>query len=688
MARGVWRRAAGAVAAMLALGVVMALRDELGEPVEAAVGSQFNPGFIVTDQNFFDKDAMSAAQIQAFIASKEPTCAAGYTCLKDYRVDTPSEPANLRCAAYPGAPAELASTIIYKVAQTCGISPKTILVTLQKEQGLVTSPHPSQAAYRAAMGADCPDTPTGCQSNFGFFLQVREGARSYKAYADVSSYPVGQTSAILYSPTYTACKDGNGTPLRKDVFVQNEATHALYVYTPYTPDPNVLQQQYLYTGVPNDPCASYGNRNFWVYWSDWFGSPTNNNAPYGEVTAETTTQAALTVSGWGVDPDTSAPIPVKIYVDGTVVATVTANGTDPATQQKYTYYGPSHAFTAVVPNVAPGIHQVCAQGQNIAGPGSANTFDCRYIGVPGCGVSVTCPAVDRVQAADRFAQSIQISQQAFPSHAPVVFITTGLNFPDALSAAPAAAQAGGPLLLTDGSTVSSDLAAEIRRLAPSRIVVVGGPAAVSDRVVSSLTQIVPNTVRIGGADRFEVSRNVATTFFPHATSGYVVTGLNFPDALSADSVASAQKRPVILVNPSQAVDAPTSALITGSGMTALTIVGGTAVVPTAYETALARLVSVTRLAGADRFDTSHLANTAVYPAPAHVYVATGLNFPDALAGAVLAAKNGAPLYLTQTGCMSRPLFSDVFAAHTTRVSLLGGTSALGPDVARFVPCSG
>ncbi|TAL43643.1 MAG: peptidoglycan-binding protein, partial [Salinibacterium sp.] len=205
---------------------------------------------------------------------KVPSCASGYTCLKSYRQTTRSIAADPMCAAYTGAENETAATIIYRVAQSCGISPKVILVMLQKEQGLITSTAPSSYKYRSAMGAGCPDTAACDSAYYGFFNQVRYGAYLLKRYTQpvgtgpgtawTSRYdlskPVGQISQILYHPN-TAC----GT---KSVLIANQATHSLYLYTPYTPNAAALAAGY---GIGNS-CSAYGNRNFFQYYTDWFGS--------------------------------------------------------------------------------------------------------------------------------------------------------------------------------------------------------------------------------------------------------------------------------------------------------------------------------------------------------------------------------------------------------------------------------
>jgi hypothetical protein len=232
-------------------------------PAAAATASDFNPGNIISDATFYNSSSMSSAQIQAFIDAKVSSCST--TCLENYRMTTPTVAANSRCGPYNGVQSQLASDIIYNVAVACGINPQVLIVLLQKEQGLVTSTGPSVGAYTWATGYGCSDTSACVATYSGFFNQVYDAAhqfRTYQATPTSWSYRAGRYNSILFSPT-ASC----GT---SSVYIQNQATAALYIYTPYQPDAAALANLYG-TG---DGCSSYGNRNFWRYFSDWFGSPT------------------------------------------------------------------------------------------------------------------------------------------------------------------------------------------------------------------------------------------------------------------------------------------------------------------------------------------------------------------------------------------------------------------------------
>lgn len=241
-----------------------AVFDSAPTPASAATGSDFRAGSIISDALFFDGHAMTAGDVEQFLVARRPDCAAGYTCLKDYAMATTSQAATAGlCAAYQGSASQTAAEIIAAVGEACGVSQKVLLVTLQKEQGLVTSRAPTSAQYRTAMGYGCPDTAPCDALYYGFFNQVYRAARQFKLYAanpTSYSYRAGRYNQILFNPN-AGCSSAS-------VYIENQATAGLYNYTPYQPDASALANLYG-TG---DACAAYGNRNFWRDYTDWFGS--------------------------------------------------------------------------------------------------------------------------------------------------------------------------------------------------------------------------------------------------------------------------------------------------------------------------------------------------------------------------------------------------------------------------------
>ena len=234
-------------------------------PANAANGATFNPGNIISDSLFYDGGALTGNQVETFLQSKVPRCASGFACLKDYTQSTPNMSGDSFCpGGYVGSGSERAADIIAKVGLSCNISQRALIVLLEKEQSLVSLTNPSSARYNSATGFGCPDTAPCDPSVGGFFYQVYYAARQFQNYAHNPTrwnYQAGRVNNILYSPL--SCGSA-------PVFIQNKATAGLYIYTPYQPNAAALSNLYG-TG---DVCSTYGNRNFWRIFTDWFGPTT------------------------------------------------------------------------------------------------------------------------------------------------------------------------------------------------------------------------------------------------------------------------------------------------------------------------------------------------------------------------------------------------------------------------------
>jgi len=146
--------------------------------------------------------------------------------------------------------------------------------------------------------------------------------------------------------------------------------------------------------------------------------------------------------------------------------------------------------------------------------------------------------VRRIGGADRYETAAQLSSEFFDAATDTVYIATGLNFPDALAAVPAAGRRGAPILLVSDS-VPASVARELERIRPSRVFILGGPAAVGEGVeaeIQSITGVTPT--RLGGANRYGTAVLVSKDAFgPEVTTVFVAPGTNYIDALIAGPVA-------------------------------------------------------------------------------------------------------------------------------------------------------
>lgn len=253
--------------AILVFAAVLASSFALAAPQrgEAISPADWRAGNIISDQVFYNANTMTAQNVQDFLNLKGGSCVAGERpCLKDYRADTPGTAVEAGlCAGIGPISSASSAQIIYQVARACGVNPQVLVVLVQKESGLVSGTRPTAKQYNAATGFGCPDFQACNSQYYGLFNQVYRAARQFKVYAQSPTrygYQAGRQNSILFNPD-RACG-------ASDVFIENQATANLYIYTPYQPNAAAVAN----LGGTGDACSAYGNRNFWRLFNDWFGS--------------------------------------------------------------------------------------------------------------------------------------------------------------------------------------------------------------------------------------------------------------------------------------------------------------------------------------------------------------------------------------------------------------------------------
>lgn len=237
----------------------------------------FSAGNIISDYVMSDYSSMTESQIQSFLKSKNSCNDSDFS--KIHKIDgavgyyygtNGTYTYNIRyghfvCMADDTFDGETAAHIIWQAAQDYKINPQVIIVLLQKEQGLITDTYPNNVQYRSATGYACPDT-AACDSQFyGIKNQIRKAASLFRNVLDGgwTNYPVG-ANYIQYNPS-ASC--GGSV-----VTIENRATSALYRYTPYQPNSAALA-----AGWGTATCGAYGNRNFYNYFTSWFGTTSGPN---------------------------------------------------------------------------------------------------------------------------------------------------------------------------------------------------------------------------------------------------------------------------------------------------------------------------------------------------------------------------------------------------------------------------
>lgn len=298
----------------------------------------------------------------------------------------------------------------------------------------------------------------------------------------------------------------------------------------------------------------------------------------------------------------------------------------------------------------------------------------------------------RVAGGDRYRTAIEASKRAYPNGASAVVIATGENFADALGGAALAGAVNAPLLLTRRGILPPDVRKEIQRLKASHAYILGGNGAVNydayRDIEAALVGATKRVNRIEGKNRYETAYNVAEWTIDILGAGYsgdvfVATGANFPDALGASPVAASAGVPVLLADPKA------KGIAVPAGVETATITGGTSVVSAAIMSSLEGALGkgkVTRIAGNDRFDTAaqvaQLGVDKYHMRWNGTGVATGMNFPDALAGGAMLGRFGSVMLLTRPNTLS-PQAEQKLSANAKDIEavfFLGGVQTVHENV--------
>lgn len=300
-----------------------------------------------------------------------------------------------------------------------------------------------------------------------------------------------------------------------------------------------------------------------------------------------------------------------------------------------------------------------------------------------------------VAGTDRFTTAVEASKLAFADDSvTTVVIATGLNWPDALGGSALAGAVDGPILLVSTDSIPAAVLTEIDRVGASEAIILGGESAVGPAVETALETLLgaSNVERIAGDNRYETAQLIADRTILELGGGYdgtafFATGVNFPDALAAAPLASANGWPIYLVAPG------TTTVTANAAVTDALVLGSTTAVSSSYYSALETefgAANVDRLSGADRYKTAvAIATYGVNSAGLGwdmVGIATGENFPDALAGGVLQGKDGSVMLLTPSASLNADAAA-ALSAHKgdiSEVRYFGSTSALSTSVRNAV----
>lgn len=234
-----------------------------------------------------------------------------------------------------------------------------------------------------------------------------------------------------------------------------------------------------------------------------------------------------------------------------------------------------------------------------------------------------------------------------------VILASGYKYTDVLTATVLGNEKKCPILLTSLDEVSDNTMKEIKRLGVDEVIISGGPASVSEKVVSQLKKAGYNVRRIAGKDRYETAEKIGDEV--RLTSNnknevILVDGTNFPDVITLSTLANQKRVPILLTQP-KALNSVTNRLLGAWRIDKVTIGGEkTSVSKNVEDTVKAKTKAVDRIGGATRYETAYKVADQVRRLTNNekdLILVDGTKFPDGITISSLAAKFKAPILLTK-----------------------------------------
>lgn len=293
----------------------------------------------------------------------------------------------------------------------------------------------------------------------------------------------------------------------------------------------------------------------------------------------------------------------------------------------------------------------------------------------------------RLSGLSRIETAGKIAEELYSGTVGSVVLATGSDFPDALAGSVLASQFNAPILLTGTSSV--DTAPTIDYIKnhldkSGTIYVLGGQGVINNSLIDNLNSLGYSHIeRLGGSNRFDTCSLINNKLnSAKGTPIILATGNDYPDALSISSIADANSFPIVLTNK-DSLPSEVTTLIQNIKPSLIYVVGGTGAISDNVLSQVKALTGLTdsnmvRISGSDRYETSlNIAKHFNFTGNT-VTFATGKDFPDALAGSVLAAKLQAPILLVGDDVASQIQYMN--NQNFTNQIIFGGTGAIGSSL--------
>lgn len=285
----------------------------------------------------------------------------------------------------------------------------------------------------------------------------------------------------------------------------------------------------------------------------------------------------------------------------------------------------------------------------------------------------------RLAGKDRFLTANAVADQGWKTGADEVILVNAVTFADALAAGPLAFKLNAPILLTEKETLTPFTREEIKKLGAKRITLIGGTGVISQGIEMELQTSygAENVQRYGGYDRYETAALIAAAL---GTTGQAILASgedgHYSDALAISSYAAYHGIPILFTESGALPEATAQALAARKVSTTI-VVGGEAVIPAPIYN---RLPGASRYAGMDSYATAAAIAEGLKLNPNRTYIATGLNFADALTAGNLAAQTLSPLLMVDRNVPQAS--ADYLTSHQGKISelvIIGGEGIIRAD---------
>ncbi|WP_425806357.1 cell wall-binding repeat-containing protein [Desulfitobacterium sp. Sab5] len=289
------------------------------------------------------------------------------------------------------------------------------------------------------------------------------------------------------------------------------------------------------------------------------------------------------------------------------------------------------------------------------------------------------PTITRLAGIDRYETAAQIAKAGW-SQSDYAILTSGENYPDALSAAPLARKYNAPILLTASSSLPSITRQTLTDLHVKNVLIIGGTGVISTSAESELQSMGIGSTRIFGNDRYETAIRVAQQITTTPSALFVVTGEDYSDALSVASIAALKQIPIILVPNDSIPDSVKNYIASINAVSKTYVMGYSDIIS---DKVINQFPNTERILGSDKYARNIAVSQAFnsdYKADT-ICVATGEGFVDALTGTAYSASLAGPIILVNNDSPANTKdYYQQRLVNAGHVYVFGGTGRISDSV--------